>query len=96
MTDATRRALRTFAQVCCALLAAAPLLAEDPAVRDVPVLAGAAALAAALSRAMSAPAVQRWLPPWLRQSGAPARSPGTPLERPLAASRGGTGDGEES
>ncbi|MFI7238077.1 hypothetical protein [Streptomyces cyaneofuscatus] len=78
MTDPTRRALRTFAQVCCALLAAAPLLAGEPAVRDLPVLAGAAALAAALSRAMSAPAVQRLLPPWLRlpagQPPAPGRS----------------------
>ncbi|MEU8889219.1 hypothetical protein [Streptomyces sp. NPDC048442] len=74
MTDATRRALRTFAQAGCALLAAAPLLAEEPAVRDVPVLAGAATFAAALSRAMSAPAVQRWLPPWLRQSGPSGRT----------------------
>ncbi|MGW0547048.1 hypothetical protein [Streptomyces altiplanensis] len=71
MTETTRRALRTFAQAGCALLAAAPLLAEEPAVRDVPVLAGAAAMAAALSRVMSAPAVQRWLPPWLRRTAAP-------------------------
>ncbi|MFH8373091.1 hypothetical protein ACH4A7_06045 [Streptomyces cyaneofuscatus] len=80
MTDPTRRALRTFAQVCCALLAAAPLLAAEPAVRDLPVLAGAAALAAALSRAMSAPAVQRLLPPWLRLPAGQPPVPGRSAE----------------
>ncbi|MFI5904514.1 hypothetical protein [Streptomyces cyaneofuscatus] len=80
MTDPTRRALRTFAQVCCALLAAAPLLAGEPAVQDLPVLAGAAALAAALSRAMSAPAVQRLLPPWLCLPAGQPPAPGRPAE----------------
>ncbi|MEU6121820.1 hypothetical protein [Streptomyces sp. NPDC047123] len=66
MKDATRRALRTAVQALVTLVTALPLLAADPRVGDVPALAALVALAAALSRLMSVPAVEALLPPWLR------------------------------
>ncbi|MEU5685131.1 hypothetical protein [Streptomyces venezuelae] len=69
MTDATRRGLRTAVQALVTLITALPLLAADPGVADVPVLAGLVALAAALSRLMAVPAVEALLPPWLRRRG---------------------------
>ncbi|MEC4016397.1 hypothetical protein [Streptomyces sp. H27-D2] len=67
--EPTRRLLRTALQTVFALLAALPLLADEPGVADVPALAAMVAVAAALSRLMSAPAVERVLPSWLRREG---------------------------
>ncbi|MEV7197185.1 hypothetical protein AB0N81_36065 [Streptomyces sp. NPDC093510] len=67
--DATRRGLRTAVQALVALITALPLLAADPGVADVPVLAGLVAFATALSRLMAVPAVEALLPPWLRRKG---------------------------
>ncbi|MEU8958750.1 hypothetical protein AB0C93_31180 [Streptomyces sp. NPDC048518] len=67
MTDATRRGLRTAVQTLLTLIAALPLLASDPHVSDVPVLAGLVAFATALSRLMAVPAVEALLPSWLRR-----------------------------
>ncbi|OXY97659.1 hypothetical protein [Streptomyces diastatochromogenes] len=63
MTDATRRTLRTAVQTLVALV---PLLAGEPAARDAPAVAGVVAVAAALTRLMSLPEVERLLPSWLR------------------------------
>ncbi len=65
--DTTRRALRTAVQALFTLLAALPLLAADPGIADVPVLAALVAFATGLSRLMSVPAVEALLPPWLRR-----------------------------
>ncbi|SOD84978.1 hypothetical protein [Streptomyces sp. Ag109_G2-15] len=64
MTDATRRTLRTAVQTLVALV---PLLAGEPAARDAPAVAGVVAVAAALTRLMSLPEVERLLPSWLRR-----------------------------
>lgn len=69
MSDAGRRSLRTLVQTLFALTTALPLLADDPAVRELPGVALAVAVAGALSRLMSAPAVERLLPAWLRGAG---------------------------
>jgi hypothetical protein len=66
MSDAARRTLRTSVQTLVALV---PLLAGVPAARDVPTLAGVVAMAAALTRLMATPEVERVLPPWLRKEG---------------------------
>lgn len=66
MKDSTKRALRTILQVTIAVAAMLPgLLAAPGAVEAMPWLAGAAAIAGALSRVMSSQAVQRALPGWL-------------------------------
>ncbi|WP_327354629.1 hypothetical protein [Streptomyces sp. NBC_01304] len=64
MTDATRRTVRTTVQT---LLALIPLLAGDATADSIPALAGVVAVAAALSRAMALPEVERLLPSWLRK-----------------------------
>ncbi|MFE6165577.1 hypothetical protein ACFQ7F_42500 [Streptomyces sp. NPDC056486] len=69
MKDATRRALRTAAQVLVTLVTALPLLAAEPEIADVPLLAGLVAFATGLSRLMAVPAVEALLPPWLRSTG---------------------------
>ncbi|GGV26650.1 hypothetical protein [Streptomyces spectabilis] len=66
MNDTGRRALRTLVQTLFGLVTALPLLADDPAARGLPGIAVAVAVAGALSRLMSAPAVERLLPAWLR------------------------------
>ncbi|WP_030678259.1 hypothetical protein [Streptomyces sp. NRRL B-1347] len=74
MTDPGRRALRTLVQTLFGLVTALPLLAGDPAAHGLPGVAVAVAVAGALSRLMSAPAVQRLLPEWLRvRTGPPPR-----------------------
>ncbi|WP_063803560.1 hypothetical protein [Streptomyces silvensis] len=77
--DPARRTLRTVAQTLVALITALPLLADEPAVRAVPGVAAAVAVAGLLSRLMAVPAVDRVLPPWLRTgtAGSPA-APETP------------------
>ena len=64
MTDATRRTLRTAVQTLVALV---QQLAGEPAARDAPAVAGVVAVAAALTRLMSLPEVERLLPSWLRR-----------------------------
>ncbi|MGW7261638.1 hypothetical protein [Streptomyces sp. NPDC054834] len=68
MTDATRRTLRTSLQTLVALL---PLLAGEPSARNAPTVAGVVAVAAALTRVMALPEVERLLPSWLRKEGSP-------------------------
>ncbi|MGW6362098.1 hypothetical protein ACWFR5_44765 [Streptomyces sp. NPDC055092] len=73
MSDAARRTLRTALQT---LLALVPLLASDggvAAARQAPALAGAVAVAAAVSRVMALPGVDRLLPPWLRKEAGGTR-----------------------
>ncbi|MEU6389800.1 hypothetical protein [Streptomyces sp. NPDC046939] len=64
MTEAARRTVRTALQTAVALL---PLLADDEAARNVPALAGVVAVAAAVTRVMALPEVDRLLPRWLRK-----------------------------
>ncbi|HEY5832689.1 hypothetical protein [Streptomyces sp.] len=68
MSDATRRTLRTTLQILVALV---PTAAGDPSLSEVPALAGVVVAAAALSRLMSVPAVERLLPRWLRKEVGP-------------------------
>ncbi|MYW68765.1 hypothetical protein GTY65_32505 [Streptomyces sp. SID8379] len=68
MTEAARRTLRTALQTVVALL---PLLADGGAAADVPALAGVVAVAAAVSRVMALPEVDRLLPHWLRKEAGP-------------------------
>ncbi|GAA1358136.1 hypothetical protein [Streptomyces beijiangensis] len=70
MTEPTRRAVRTAVQTLFALVAAVPLLAQDPAAAGLPGIAVAVAVSAAVSRLMAVPAVERLLPGWLRKEGA--------------------------
>ncbi|MEV5606823.1 hypothetical protein [Streptomyces sp. NPDC052225] len=63
MSEAARRTLRTALQTVVALL---PLLADGGAA-DIPALAGVVAVAAAVTRVMALPEVDRLLPRWLRK-----------------------------
>jgi len=70
MKDSTRRTVRTTIQALFAVAAALPLLADSPGVADIPGYAAVVAVAAALTRLMSVPSVERALPAWLRQRAA--------------------------
>lgn len=70
MQDSTRRTLRTTVQTVLALAAALPgLVTASGALETLPWLGGAVVVAAAVTRFMAAPALQPWLPAWLRTSG---------------------------
>ncbi|MFF8729095.1 hypothetical protein ACF073_21735 [Streptomyces sp. NPDC015171] len=67
MTDSTRRTVRTAVQTLLAVAAALPLMADDPRLADLPAFGALVTVAAAVSRLMSAPAVEEALPRWLRK-----------------------------
>lgn len=90
MQDSSRRAIRTTIQTLVAAAAVLPLLAGTPGLADLPALAALAAAATALSRLMSAPAVERLLPAWLSGTVSPDAQAGP--ERATAEGRDADGE----
>lgn len=75
MTDATRRTVRTVAQLALGLLAGLPLLVHTAGLPEtLPGLGTVLAVAAAVTRVMALPIVDQLLPGWLR-AAPPAASP---------------------
>lgn len=69
MTDAERRTIRTVFQLVVGLAAGLPLLVHTAGLPDtLPGLGTALAVAAAVTRVMALPAVEGWLPSWLRKA----------------------------
>ncbi|WP_320784690.1 hypothetical protein [Streptomyces sp. CRN 30] len=67
MSDTTRRTLRTVVQTAVALCVLLPELVDAAGLsRSLPWVAGALAVAGAVTRVMALPAVQSRLPAWLR------------------------------
>ncbi|MFI8322603.1 hypothetical protein [Streptomyces sp. NPDC085529] len=67
MSEAAKRTARTVLQTAVALALVLPALVDASGLpATLPWVAGALAVAGALSRAMAVPAVQRLLPSWLR------------------------------
>ncbi|MGP2442935.1 hypothetical protein [Streptomyces sp. JW3] len=67
MSDTTRRTLRTIVQTAVALCVLLPTLVDTAGLpRSLPWVAGALAVAGAVTRVMALPAVQSRLPAWLR------------------------------
>ncbi|MEU9447267.1 hypothetical protein [Streptomyces sp. NPDC048277] len=74
MTEPTRRTLRTVVQTAVGLCVLLPAVVDAAGVPDtLPWVAGALAVAAAVTRIMAVPAVQALLPAWLRTGGADDR-----------------------
>lgn len=67
MTDAFRRTVRTVLQVALGLAAGAPLLVSTAGLpAALPGLGTVLAVAAAVTRLMALPLVNRWLPTWVQ------------------------------
>nr|WSW67405.1 hypothetical protein OG461_14965 [Streptomyces sp. NBC_00995] len=67
MSDATRRTLRTLVQTALAVAVLLPALVDASGIpATLPRVAGALAVAGALTRVMAVPGVQALFPPWLR------------------------------
>ncbi|MFB4422587.1 hypothetical protein C5F59_015995 [Streptomyces sp. QL37] len=67
MSDATRRTARTVVQTALALAVLLPALVDASGLpAALPRVAGALAVAGALTRVMAVPGVQALLPAWLR------------------------------
>ncbi|MGW4217821.1 hypothetical protein ACWEJZ_12485 [Streptomyces bacillaris] len=67
MSDAARRTARTVLQTALALAVLLPALVDASGVpATLPRVAGALAVAGAVTRVMAVPGVQALLPPWLR------------------------------
>ncbi|MFH9741910.1 hypothetical protein ACH4MA_30010 [Streptomyces roseolus] len=76
MSEAAKRTARTVLQTAVALALVLPALVDASGIpATLPRVAGALAVAGALTRAMAVPAVQLLLPAWLRtgQGGADDR-----------------------
>ncbi|MFE9819493.1 hypothetical protein [Streptomyces sp. NBC_00236] len=72
MSDAARRTLRTLVQTALALAVLLPALVDASGVpATLPRVAGALAVAGALTRVMAVPGVQALLPAWLRTGQPP-------------------------
>jgi len=79
MSDARRRTIRTVFQIVIGLAAGLPLLVHTAGLPDtLPGLGAVLAVAAALTRLMALPAVDGWLPDWLK--AAPTKAPLPPLD----------------
>jgi hypothetical protein len=69
MNDATRRTIRTALQLVLGLAAGLPLLVHTAGPPDtLPGLGTALTVAAGVTRVMALPAVEGWLPSWLRRA----------------------------
>ena len=81
MTDATKRAARTILQTALGIAVVLPAIVDASGIPEsLPWVAGALAVAGALTRVMALPGVQRLLPGWLRTDTAPAPAPADPYE----------------
>ncbi|MEE1751746.1 hypothetical protein [Streptomyces sp. SP18CS02] len=77
MSDASRRTARTVLQTAVAIAVVLPALVDASGIpATLPWVAGALAVAGALTRVMALPSVQALLPPWLR-----GESPGAAHDR---------------
>ncbi|GAA4784079.1 hypothetical protein [Streptomyces ziwulingensis] len=71
-TETTRRTLRTVVQTAVALCVLLPALVDAAGLpRSLPWVAGALAVAGAVTRLMALPGVQALLPAWLRTDASP-------------------------
>ncbi|MEU7025325.1 hypothetical protein ACF065_07280 [Streptomyces sp. NPDC015232] len=67
MTEAAKRTARTLVQTAVGIAVVLPAIVDAAGVPEtLPWVAGALAVAGALTRVMALPAVQRLLPSWLR------------------------------
>lgn len=87
MSDASRRTARTAFQLLLGLAAGLPLLVHTAGLPDtLPGLSTVLAVAAAATRVMALPQVDRWLPSWLKMAPAkaplPSPTPAAPVEPP--------------
>ncbi|WP_327378022.1 hypothetical protein OG393_31090 [Streptomyces sp. NBC_01216] len=74
MTDATKRTVRTVVQTAVGIAVVLPAIVDASGIpASLPWVAGALAVAGALTRVMAVPAVQRLLPGWLLTEGAQDR-----------------------
>ncbi|NGO68221.1 hypothetical protein [Streptomyces boncukensis] len=72
MSDATRRTIRTAVAWVLSLAAALPAIVDASGIpASLPWVAGALAVAAAVTRVMALPAVDALLPRWLRKEPPP-------------------------
>ncbi|WP_327376189.1 hypothetical protein OG393_20920 [Streptomyces sp. NBC_01216] len=70
MSDAAKRTLRTIFQTAIGIAAVLPALVDTAGLpQSLPWVAGALAVAGAVTRVMAIPVVQRLLPGWLRTDG---------------------------
>ncbi|AIV34782.1 hypothetical protein LMJ38_07780 [Streptomyces sp. R1] len=77
MSDAARRTARTVVQTAVALALLLPALVDAAGLpASLPWIAGALAVAGALTRVMAVPGVQALLPAWLRTGPPGAESSG--------------------
>ncbi len=82
MRDSTRRMIRTVVQDAVSLAAAAPLIVQASGIPETTAGIGAGlAVAAAVTRVMALPVVDRLLPGWLRMA---APDGGTVAPAPVA------------
>jgi hypothetical protein len=76
MSDSARRTARTILAVVLALTAGLPLLVRTAGLPDtLPGLGTVLAVAATITRVMALPAVDAWLPSWLRMTPPQASTP---------------------
>lgn len=72
MKDSTRRTVRGIVQNGVTAAALLPLVVDAARIpATLPWVAGALTVAAGITRVMALPAVNRWLPSWLRMSADP-------------------------
>ncbi|MFI9153766.1 hypothetical protein [Streptomyces sp. NPDC053367] len=91
MSEAAKRTLRTVLQTAVALCVLLPTVVTAAGVpATLPWIAGALAVAAAVTRVMAVPAVQALLPAWLRTGAAVGADTGPPAP----ADRAGAPDPE--
>lgn len=82
MSDAARRTLRTLVQTTLALAVLLPALVDASGVpATLPRVAGALAVAGALTRVMAVPGVQALFPAWLRTEPPGAETTGAAHDR---------------
>jgi hypothetical protein len=78
MSDSARRTARTVLAVVLALSAGLPLLVRTAGLPDtLPGLGTVLAVAAAITRVMALPAVDAWMPGWLKM--VPPKVPAPPV-----------------
>ncbi|WP_282697392.1 hypothetical protein [Streptomyces sp. CC208A] len=74
MSDAAKRTARTILQTALGIAVVLPAVVEAASIpAALPWVAGALAVAGAITRVMALPGVQALLPPWLRTDGTEAR-----------------------
>lgn len=79
MSDTAKRTARTVLQTAVGIAVVLPAIVDAADLPEtLPWVAGALAVAGALTRVMALPGVQRLLPGWLRTDTSPAPAPADP------------------